>query len=121
MKTELSTLASALDILAESIQSKDGIANAAIAEAAQRLRDLDWVSTKDRLPANPSHFQRDSLPCICIHLGNPVLLRWNFHYENWDDSEGDDFFCAPLDVELWMPVPNWKSPEPPKPHPPFNG
>ena len=99
------TLASALDILARDIQSEDGIANAAIAEAAQRLRDLDWIPTQDRLPSNTLGLNRESLPCFCIHLGNPVLLQWNFHYQNWDDSEGDDFFCAATDVSHWMQVP----------------
>jgi hypothetical protein len=40
MKTATHTLAAALDALARDIQSEDGVANAAIAEAAQRLREL---------------------------------------------------------------------------------
>jgi predicted component of type VI protein secretion system len=36
--TDTSTLASAMDVLARDIQSDDGVANAAVAEAAQRLR-----------------------------------------------------------------------------------
>lgn len=38
--TDDETLASAMDVLAREIQSGDGVANAAIAEAAQRLREL---------------------------------------------------------------------------------
>lgn len=38
-RTETLTLAAALDILARDIQSGDGVANAAIAEAAERLRE----------------------------------------------------------------------------------
>jgi len=38
-KTETLTLADAMDALARDIQSGDGIANAAIAEAADRLRE----------------------------------------------------------------------------------
>ena len=41
MKTKTETLAKAMDVLAREIQSGDGVANAAIAEAAQRLRELD--------------------------------------------------------------------------------
>lgn len=41
MKTETKKLAEALDVLAREIQSEDGVANAAIQEAAQRLRELD--------------------------------------------------------------------------------
>jgi len=39
--TTTSILADALDILARDIQSGDGVANAAITEAAQRLRQQD--------------------------------------------------------------------------------
>lgn len=41
MKTSTKTLAAALRILALEIQSPDGIANAAIAEAAERLEELE--------------------------------------------------------------------------------
>ena len=41
-RTDTLTLASAMDVLAREIQSGDGVANAAIAEAAQRLRELEW-------------------------------------------------------------------------------
>ena len=39
-KTKTVILASAMDVLAREIQSNDGVANAVIAEAAQRLREL---------------------------------------------------------------------------------
>lgn len=47
-KTETLTLATAMDVLAREIQSGDGIANAAITEAAQRLRDQEQDSAKLR-------------------------------------------------------------------------
>jgi hypothetical protein len=40
-KTDTKTLAKAMDILARDIKSDDGIANATIAEAAERLRELE--------------------------------------------------------------------------------
>jgi hypothetical protein len=40
MRTNTAKLADALDVLAREIHSDDGVANAAIAEAAQRLREL---------------------------------------------------------------------------------
>jgi len=50
MKTDTLTLAKSLEVLAQEIQSDDGVANAAIFEAAQRLRQLfldkqrmDWI------------------------------------------------------------------------------
>jgi hypothetical protein len=45
-KTETLILAAAMDILARDIQSGDGVANAAIAEAAERLRELHALTTK---------------------------------------------------------------------------
>jgi hypothetical protein len=38
-RTSTESLAIAMDIIARDIQSDDGVANAAIAEAAQRLRE----------------------------------------------------------------------------------
>ena len=40
MKSSTETLIKALEVLAQEIQSPDGVANAAIAEAAERLREL---------------------------------------------------------------------------------
>ncbi len=45
-KTETLILADAMDVLAREIQSGDGIANAAIAEAAERLRSLEVEKCK---------------------------------------------------------------------------
>ena len=41
MKSSTTTLIKALQILSKEIQSEDGVANAAIAEAADRLKMLD--------------------------------------------------------------------------------
>ena len=40
-RTDTATLAKAMDALARDIQSGDGVANAAIHEAAERLRELE--------------------------------------------------------------------------------
>jgi hypothetical protein len=52
-KTKTETLASALDVLAREIKSGDGVANAAIAEAAERLRELNREVDK-RAEPNPN-------------------------------------------------------------------
>lgn len=54
MRTETMTLASALDTLAKTIKTDDGVFNAAIAEAAQRLREqeLEIASITAQLRAN---------------------------------------------------------------------
>jgi hypothetical protein len=55
-KTKTEILASAMDVLAREIQSGDGVANAAIAEAAERLRELaadskrlDWLCANSHI------------------------------------------------------------------------
>lgn len=53
-RTDDATLISALRILVRDIQSQDGVANATIAEAAERLAELvderRWISVGERLP-----------------------------------------------------------------------
>jgi hypothetical protein len=41
-RTDIKTLIEAMRILSEGIQSEDGVANAAIAEAADRLQEQDY-------------------------------------------------------------------------------
>lgn len=48
MSTDTKTLIEAMRILARDIQSEDGVANAAIAEAANRLVELDVQLTELR-------------------------------------------------------------------------
>lgn len=53
MKTSTETLAKAMSVLAKEIQSPDGVANAAIAEAAERLLELAaQVDAAESLQAN---------------------------------------------------------------------
>lgn len=48
MRTDTKTLATAMRVLAAEIQSSDGVANAAIAEAAHRLDELDAEAAQQR-------------------------------------------------------------------------
>ena len=60
-KTETLTLAAAMDVLARDIQSDDGVANAAIAEAAQRLRELEWELARHILSTRTHYDRADSV------------------------------------------------------------
>ena len=88
-------LAQALAILARDIQSEDGVANAAIQEASDRLHSICWKSTKDELPANPTGLDP---------LNVAKVLYWNFGFSVWDDANGDEY-AKPNDIKLWMPIP----------------
>ena len=54
MKSSTETLIKALYVLAKDIQSEDGVANAAILEAAQRLEELykENIQLKEYLDTN---------------------------------------------------------------------
>ena len=54
MRTSTETLIKALYVLANDIQSEDGVANAAILEAAQRLEELykETIQLKEYLDTN---------------------------------------------------------------------
>ena len=72
MKTDTTTLIKALRILAQDIQSGDGVANAAIAEAADRLEEL--------------HEQQQPKPVDENTPKDRSLLMWYPRY-GWQESE----------------------------------
>jgi hypothetical protein len=119
MKSSTKALILALDVIA--LNSPDGIACSTITEASKQLRAFQWVASATELPSDSRPNDRESLLCLCIHKGRPCLLRWNYHYKVWDDEEGDDFYCSPLDVSLWMEFPDWPAQQPIQHYPPFNG
>ena len=89
MKTPTQNLAAALRILANDIESPDGVANAAIAEAAERLNELaaqvEYLKgIKPELPPRPP--QGDGLPRYGI--------KWNGEYSP---------ITTPMDDGYWTP------------------
>lgn len=68
-RTPTSTLVKALEILARDIESEDGIANAAILEAAQRLKELD-VALRDIVDVGCDLYDMD-----CGDTGSEVIHR----------------------------------------------
>ena len=56
-RTDIKTLIEAMRILSEGIQSEDGVANAAIAEAGQRLQEQnDYIEKLERVGDDLSIF-----------------------------------------------------------------
>lgn len=60
-RTETMTLASALDTLAKTIKTDDGVFNAAIAEAAQRLRELELEVAALTQQARTNHARAEGI------------------------------------------------------------
>ena len=100
-RTSDATLIAAMRILARDIKSQDGLANACIAEAADRMERLveerRWVPVGERLPEEG------------------VFVLWHTRWNHWPITDGKrdgntvDFggdLNAPLeDVTHWMPLP----------------
>ena len=103
MKTNNKTLIHALRILARDIQSKDGIANACIAEGADRIEELSnlWVSVDDEMPE-----EGIIVDIFCKSTENPdygvrktsiVFMNGGFNASLW--GRGVEY------VSHWMPIP----------------
>ena len=69
MKTPTQTLAAALRQLANDIDSPDGVANAAISEAAERLEELHEAITAAAYGTKLDEFNRDDDGLL--RFGNP--------------------------------------------------
>ncbi len=79
-RTDIKILIEAMRIISEGIQSEDGVANAAIAEAGQRLQEQDdYIEKLERVGDNFSIFAAN--PAMCTQ--NQALK----FVEAWDKLE----------------------------------
>ena len=69
MKSSTETLIKALQLLAQEIESPDGVANAAIAEASERLEELHEAITAAVYGTKLDEFNRDDDGLL--YFGNP--------------------------------------------------
>ena len=108
-RTDDATLIAALRILAREIQSQDGLANACIAEAADRLAELveerRWVSVAERLP----EFGTDVLAMGGEGLFQARLVLWG-ESRRWEALVLDVHGCGCCgggspSVTHWQPLP----------------
>lgn len=81
MKSNTPTLISALRILAENIQSGDGVANAVVAEAADRLEELQTQLQEAQDYADRLVAHKDML-CLPMDLENLRSANSHFAAEN---------------------------------------
>jgi hypothetical protein len=103
MKTPTATLIEALRILSRDIESEDGTANAAIAEAADRLEELSRANEWQPITED----QKDGSYFLGATPQGVMRLRW------WNGNKGGETrFCNFLGDDgnaysptLYMPVP----------------
>jgi predicted enzyme involved in methoxymalonyl-ACP biosynthesis len=63
-RTDIKTLIEAMRIISEGIQSEDGVANAAIAEAGQRLKEQDDYINELEKAGGALSVCSDNLSCV---------------------------------------------------------
>jgi hypothetical protein len=72
MRTKTETIIGALRVLAQDIQTQDGVANAAIAEAADRMKELcNKLLFQEKLNKN---FAEASRICAQIYIARNISL-----------------------------------------------
>lgn len=79
MKTNTETLIKALRILANDIESEDGVANAAIAEAAQRLEELNEMNNP---PLEEAHTELMNHLKSWLTMVRPVTGKETYYITN---------------------------------------
>lgn len=106
-RTDDKTLIAAMRILARDIESGDGVANAAIAEAATRLEELTTWRPIETAP-------RDRTP-ILVYMPEPDLGRHVHSAQFMDAADGKRgvslighhfAFDAPAQPTHWLPPPD---------------
>jgi hypothetical protein len=87
--TDTETLIKALRILANDIQSDDGIANAAIAEAADRLEKLSNEASNHTSEVNQRHeIQKASLHVIESMMDGDIYDA-QYYFDRWKKLYND--------------------------------
>ena len=75
MRTETETIIGALRVLAKDIQSGDGIANLAVAEAAERMEELcSELLFQKQLTET---YDKAARICARIYIARNITLDWN--------------------------------------------
>lgn len=60
---------------------------------------MNWIkiTSADDLPKKPGERDYEQIECLIMHKGAVKLRVWNCEHLVWDDEDGDDFYCAPLE------------------------
>ncbi len=60
---------------------------------------MQWVkiTSEADLPKKPGERRYEQIDCLIWHKGEPKFSVWNCEHRVWDDADGDDYFCGPLE------------------------
>jgi hypothetical protein len=69
--------------------------------------DGGWrpIKSMHDLPEKPGKMAYEQIDCLIVYRGDVLRRTWNCEHLCWDDEEGDDFFCDPLDASHYMLTP----------------
>lgn len=62
------------------------------------------VNSLDDLPKKQTN-SYEQYDCLVSRKGEVLHLVWNCEHTCWDQSDGDDYYCDPLDVDGYMLFP----------------
>ncbi len=65
---------------------------------------MKWQRIKalSDLPMKPCRKAYEQIDCLIWHKGEAKFSVWNCEHAVWDDAEGDDYFCDPLEPTHYM-------------------
>lgn len=73
---------------------------------------IPWKSTKDGLPEKPGKEAYEQVQCLVITMFDHLtILTWNCEHGCWDDEDGDDYACDPMDVKYYIPISHLSTPQ----------
>ena len=101
-KSDTKTLVAAMRILAEDIQSEDGVANSAIAEAANRLEELEEQLKEAQDYANKLVEHKDM---VCLPKDLENLREANSHFATQNHILKEQLRMSesnPNTIKIWL-------------------
>lgn len=102
IKSDTKTLIAAMRILAEDIQSEDGVANSAIAEAANRLEELE-EQLKEAQDYADKLVEHKDMVCLPKDLENLREANSHFATENHILKEQQTMSESnPNTIKIWL-------------------
>lgn len=61
---------------------------------------MEWIKISQGVPDKDNQY-------LCIFKREICILTWNSRNECWDEEDGDDYCCDPMDVSHYMGLPEF--------------